>query len=136
MTKGGRASWILAIAAHVLAWVASLPLAVGLVLWPFFRGGHGEDFGVLIAVFFPVVLTGLPLLTVLAARRNRDISLLAARVRVVPILLVLWGAALLLFGFCALALFSVGILFLPAALASLSLAIVFSFSPKVAPGGK
>ncbi len=181
MTKGGRASWILAIAAHVLAWVASLPLAVGLVLWPYFRGGHGEDFGVLIAVFFPVVLTGLPLLTVLAARRNRDISLLAARVRVVPILLALmaglaiyavsqvylplwakliigsaisglalgalltsgktgraltlWGAAILLLGFCALAIASVGILFLPAALVSLSLAIVFSFSRTAAPDG-
>ena len=42
--------------------------------------------------------------------------------------LTLWVAALLLLGFCALALASVGILFLPAALVSLSLAIVFSFS--------
>ena len=89
MTWGGRASWILAIVAHVLAWVASLPLAVGLVLWPYFQGGHGEGFGVLAAVFVPVALTGLALLTVLAARRNRDFSILAARVRVVPILLVL-----------------------------------------------
>ena len=42
--------------------------------------------------------------------------------------LTLWVAALLLLGFCALAIASVGILFLPAALVSLSLAIVFSFS--------
>ena len=181
MTRGGRVSWILAIAAHILAWAASLPLAVGLVLWSYFRGGHGEDFGVLIAVFFPVVLTGLALLTVLAARRNRDISLLEARERVFPILLALmaglgiyavsqvylpvwvklvigivigglalgalltagktgraltlWVAALLLLGFCALALASVGILFLPAALTSLALAAVFSFSRTVALDG-
>ena len=89
MTSNGRASWILAIVAHVLAWVAYLPLAVGLVILSYLRGGSGEGPGVLIAVFVPVALTGLALLTVLAARRNRDISLLAARVRVVPILLAL-----------------------------------------------
>ncbi len=178
MTRGGNASWILAIAAHVLALVAYLPVAVGLVIWPYFQGWHGEDFIVLATVFVPVALTGIALLTVLAARRNRDISILAARERVVPFLLVimaglaiyafsqvylpvwvklvigvaiggmalgslltsgktgraltLWAAALLLLGFCALALASVGILFLPAALASLSLAIVFSFSRAVA----
>ena len=125
----------------------------------------------------PVALTGLALLTVLAARRNRNLSLLAASEKVVPILLALmaglaiyafsrvylpvwakliigsaiagialgplltagkigralalWVAAILLLGFCVLALFSVGILFLPAALVSLSLAIVFSFSRTV-----
>ena len=182
MTRGGRASWILAIVAHVLALVASLPLAVGLVLWPYFQGGHGEGFGVLAAVFVPVALTGLALLTVLAARRNRDISLLAARERVFPILLALmaglaiyafsqvylpvwvklvigvvigglalgalltagktgraltlWVAALLLLGFCALGLASVGILFLPAALTSLALATVFSFSRATGLGEK
>ena len=181
MTRGGRATWILAIAAHVLAWVAYLPLAVGLVLWPYLRGGPGEDFTVLATVFLPVALTGLALLTVLAARRNRDISLLAARERVFPILLALmaglaiyafsqvylpvwvklvigvvigglalgalltagktgraltlWVAALLLLGFCALGLASVGILFLPAALTSLALATVFSFSRSAPPDG-
>ncbi len=89
MTRGGRASWILAIVAHALAWVAYLPLAVGLVIWPYLQGGRGEEPGILIAVFVPVALTGLGLLAVLAARRNRDISLLAPRVRVVPILLML-----------------------------------------------
>ena len=182
MTKGGRASWILAIVAHALTWVAFLPLAVGLVLWPYFQGGHGEGFGVLAAVFVPVALTGLALLTVLAARRNREFSILAARERVFPILLalmaglaiyafsqvhlpvwvklvigvvigglalgalltagkigrvlVLWATALLLLGFCALALFSVGILSLPSALVSLALATVFSFSKTVASGEK
>ena len=119
----------------------------------------------------PVALTGLALLMVLAARRNRDIPSLAASERVVLILLAglaiyafsqvylpvwakfimgsavagialepllisikvgrmlaLWVTSLLLLGFCALALFSVGILFLPAAVALLALATVFSFS--------
>ncbi len=57
MTRGGRASWILAIVAHVLAWVAYLPLAVGLVIWPYLQGDRGEEFGILIAVFVPVALT-------------------------------------------------------------------------------
>ncbi len=89
MTRGGRATWILAIIAHALAWVAYLTLAVGLVLWPYLRGGRGEDFTVLATVFLPVALTGLALLTVLAARRNREFSILAARERVFPILLAL-----------------------------------------------
>ena len=177
MTKGGRASWILAIVAHILAWVAYLPVAIGLVLRPYLKGERGEDSGVLATVFVPVALTGFALLTVLAARRNRNLSLLAASEKVVPILLALmaglaiyafsrvylpvwakliigsaiagialgplltagkigralalWVAAILLLGFCVLALFSVGILFLPAALVSLSLAIVFSFSRTV-----
>ncbi len=182
MTKGGRASRTLAIAAHVLAWLAYLPLAAGLVIWPYLRGGRGEDFTVLATVFLPVALTGLALLTVLAARRNREFSILAARERVFPILLALiaglaiyafsqvylpvwvklvigavigglalgalltagktgraltlWVAALLLLGFCALGLASVGILFLPAALTSLALATVFSFSKAPEPGEK
>ena len=153
----------MAIAAHILAWVAYLPVAVGLVIWPYLRGGQGEDIVVLATVFVPVVLTGLALLTVLAVRRDRGISLLAAREKVVPILLALmaglaiyafsqvylpvwaifiigsaiggltlgtfltagkigrvvalWVVAFLLLGFCALTIVSVGILFLPAALA-------------------
>lgn len=182
MTRFGTATWILAIVAHALAWVAYLPLVVGLVIWPYLQVGSSEESGALIAVFVPVALTGLALLTVLAARRNRDISLLGASDRVVPIVLALlvglaiyavsqvympvwakiiigaaiagmaltplliagktgrvltlWVAAILLLGFCALALFSVGIFFLPAALVSLSLAIVFSFSKTAAPGEK
>ena len=42
--------------------------------------------------------------------------------------LSVWVAALLLLGFCVLTGFSVGIFFLPAALVSLSLSVVFSFS--------
>ena len=91
MTKGGRASWILAIVAHILAWVAYL-VAIGLVLWPYLKGERGEDSVVLATVFVPVALTGLALLTVLAARRNRNLSLLAASEKVVPILLALMAA--------------------------------------------
>ncbi len=182
MTKGGRASRILAIAAHVLAWVAYLPLAAGLVMWPYLGGGRGEDFTVLATGFLPVALTGLALLTRLSHRRSAGNSLLATRERFVSLLAVpiaglaiyslsqfhlpwgakgvigvaiggvalgpllnagkigrvaaLWVAALLLLGFCALAAFSVGIFFLPAALASLSLAAAFSFSRTTASGEK
>jgi len=66
-----------------------LPVAVGSVVWPYLLGGRGEDFKVLATVFLPVALTGLALLTVLTSRRNGGISLLAARTRVVPMLLVL-----------------------------------------------
>ena len=182
MTRGWKATWILAIAAHVLAWLAYLPLAVGLVLWPYARGERGEDFTVLATVFLPVALTGLSLLTLLSGLRSASISLLTARERVVLLLAVLmagfaiysigqvhlpvwakliigtiiagialgpwltagkigqvvalWVVALLLLGFCALAAFSVGIFFLPAALVSLSLAAVFSFSRTTAVGEK
>ncbi len=182
MTRGGRATWILAIIAHALAWVAYLPVAVGLVIWPYLRGGRGEDFTVLATVFLPVALTGLALLTLFSGRRSAGISFLAARGRVVSLLVVLmaglaiysisqvhlpawakliigsaiagiafgplltagkmgrvvalWVAGLLILGFCALAAFSVGILFLPAALTSLALAAVFSFSRTTASGEK
>ena len=174
LTRGGTTTWILAIAAHVLAWVVYLPVSAGLVVWPYLLGGRGEEFIVLATVSLPVTLTGLALLTVLTNTRNVGISLSSVRTLIVPILLVLtvglgiysvgqvylpvgaklligaaiagiglgplpmigkigqavalWAAAILLLGFCVLAAFSVGFLFLPAGFASLSLAAVFSFS--------
>ena len=104
MTRGGRASWILAIIAHVLAWVAYLPLAVGLVLWPYLQGESGEEYGVLIAVFVPVALTGLALLTVLGVRRSGGFPLLAFGARVAP---------LLLFIIAGLAIYTVSQFYLP-----------------------
>ena len=108
----------------------------------------------LATVFLPVALTGLALLTVLTSRTNRGISLLAARGAKLVIVAViaglalatvltvgkiervvaLWVAALLLLGFCVLAVFSVGFLFLPAAFALLSLATVFGLSRTITPG--
>ncbi len=104
MTRGGRASWILAIIAHVLAWVAYLPLAVGLVLWPYLQGESGEEYGVLIAAFVPVALTGLALLTVLGVRRSGGFPLLAFGARVAP---------LLLFIIAGLAIYTVSQFYLP-----------------------
>ena len=46
----------MAIVAHILAWVAYLPVAIGLVIWPYLRVGSGEDFIVLDTVFVPVAL--------------------------------------------------------------------------------
>ena len=149
--------------AHALAWVVYLPLAIGLVVWPVLRGGHGEDLTVLITMFMPVALTGLGLLAVLinglqGAYNKSRFLVLAALLLVfcglgifsisqvhlpfefklavgsviglfsiilmvdagkLGVALVLWGAGLLLLGFCALAMFSVGIFYLPAALALL-----------------
>ena len=50
--------------AHALAWAVYLPLAIGFVVWPTLRGGHGEEPKVLITMFMPVALTGLGLLAV------------------------------------------------------------------------
>ena len=149
--------------AHALAWAVYLPLAIGFVVWPVLRGGHGEDLKVLITMFMPVELTGLGLLAVLinglqgAWKTSRFLALAAlllvfcglgvfsisqlhlplelklaaggviASFSIILIVdagklgvaLVLWGAGLLLLGFCALAMFSVGIFYLPAALALL-----------------
>ncbi len=105
MTRGGRATWILAIIAHGLAWVAYLPLAVGLVIWPYLRGGRGEDFTVLATVFLPVALTGLALLTLFSGRRSACISFLAARERFVSLLVLLMAG---------LAIYSISQVHLPA----------------------
>ena len=149
--------------AHALAWAVYLPLAIGLVVWPALRGGHGEDLKVLITLFMPVALTGLGLLAVLinglqvAGNRLHFLALavlllvfcglgifsisqvhipLELKLAVGSIIgsfsiilmvdagklgvaLALWGAGLLLLGFCALAMFSFGIFYLPAALALL-----------------
>ena len=88
--------------AHALAWAVYLPLAIGFVVWPVFRGGHGEDLKVLITMFMPVELTGVGLLAVLinglqgAWKTSRFLAL----------------AALLLV-FCGLGIFSISQLHLP-----------------------
>lgn len=146
--------------AHALAWAVYLPLAIGLVVWPVLRGGHGEDLVVLITMFMPVELTGLGLLAVLisglqgAGNRMHFLALgtlllvfcglgifsisqlhLPLEIKLVGgsvigsfsiilmvdagklgVAIVLWGVGLLLLGFCALAMFSVGIFYFPAAL--------------------
>ena len=155
-----RVMLISSIVSHALAWIVYLVVAFGLVLWPAWRGGDGEDLRVLATVFMPVALSGLGWLTVLAQGRRADgrpLSIILAvlltlfcvlailsvvlvylpvSVKLVigliiglyPIILVLSVkqgirssllgiAAILLLGFSALTIFSVGIFFLPTALA-------------------
>ena len=148
---------------HALAWTVYLVLTFGLVLWPAWQDGDGEDLRVLATVFMPVALSGLGLLTALDRGRLADskpVSIISAVLLTLfcglailsiawihlpvsvkltiglivgfyPIILalgvgrsgrsLLLGIAVaLLLGFCALAIFSVGIFFLPAALAMLA----------------
>ena len=63
---------------HALALMAYLAVAFGLVLWPAWQDGDGEDLIVLATVFMPVALSGLGLLTVLdqgaTGRRQADVQ--------------------------------------------------------------
>ena len=160
---------------HALAWIVYLVVAFGLVLWPAWQDGDGEDLSVLATVFTPVALSGLGWLTVLVQGRRADgkpMSIISAVLLTVvcglailsivpihlpvsakltiglivgfyPIILTLGvgrgGRSLLLgitvallLGFSALAIFSVGIFFLPAALAML-VATVASLSARSSP---
>ena len=116
------AAWV----AHALAWAAGLWLAFG----PVYQGASttasapGEPPGetvrftstlieqnglwVVPLLLAPIVLTAVALL---ALRLTND--------RQVVRRVLLWGPATLLLGFCVLGIFSIGILYLPAALALL-----------------
>ena len=148
---------------HALAWIAYLVVTFGLVLWPAWQDGEGEDLRVLATVFAPVAISGLGLLTVLDQGRLADgkpVSIVSAVLLTLfcgltilsivlmhlpvpvklafglivgfyPVILTLGvgrggrsfllGITLaLLLGFSTLAIFSVGIFFLPAVLAMLA----------------
>ena len=145
---------------HALAWMAYLVVTFGLVLWPTWHDGDGEDLRVLATVLAPVAISGLGLLTVLDQGRlasSKPTSIISAALLILfcglailsiilihlplwveltiglivgsyPIVLalgvgrsLLLGIAMaLLLGFSALAIFSVGIFFLPAVLAMLA----------------
>ena len=126
------AAIISAVVAHVLAWVAAIGLAVG----PIYQGesatavtggGIGVEpirvtatlievngLSVLPLLLTPVLLTALVLVVIVAnaGLRGRGVTL--------------WVSAVMLLGFCVVALFSVGIFYLPAGLAVLASAIITS----------
>ena len=149
---------------HALAWIVYLVVAFGLVLWPAWQGGDGEDLRVLATVFAPVALSGLGWLTVRGRRADGGLMSVVSAVLLTlfgglailsvvlihlpvpakltiglivgfyPIILTLGvgrgGRSLLLgivvtllLGFSALAIFSVGIFFLPATVAMLVAAV-------------
>ena len=122
---------------HALAWIAFLWLA----FWPYSYSGTtitpvGPDgagggivavsasiieingWVVLIPLLIPVVLTAMGLLAAITWNhqlRNK---------------VFLWVATVLLIGFCGLGMFSIGIFYLPAALALLVAAITMSLMPR------
>ena len=161
---------------HALAWIVYLVVTFGLVLWPAWQDGDGEDLRVLATVFAPVALTGLGLLIVLDQGRLADskpvriiyavlltlfcglailsivlihlpvsvkltIGLIVGSYPIVLTLvagrggrsLLLWITMALLLGFSALASLSVGIFFLPAALAMLVATVSSMFAESYAP---
>ncbi|MFQ6027191.1 MAG: hypothetical protein ACE5Q6_06845 [Dehalococcoidia bacterium] len=132
-----RTTIAMSILAHLLAWAAFL----WLVFWPNFyqgttivstgpdgSGGREVPFsasmlevngrGVLIPLLVPVALTALGVLTAVnrnyADRRNQAL---------------LWITAVLLAVFCGLALFSIGMFYLPATLALILAAVVVTAGP-------
>ena len=179
MSNVGMASQVMLISgavSHALAWIVYLVVTFGLVLWPAWQDGDGEDLRVLATVFAPVALTGLGLLIVLDQGRLADskpvmiiyavlltlfcglailsivlihlpvsvkltIGLIVGFYPVVLTLgvgrggrsLLLWITMALLLGFSALASLSVGIFFLPAALAMLVATVSSMFAESYAP---
>ena len=179
MSNVGMANQVMLISSavsHALAWIAYLALTFGLVLWPAWQDGDGEDLRVLATVFAPVALTGLGLLTVLDQGRLADskpVSTISAVLLTLfcglavlsiafihvpvsvkltiglivgfyPVILMLVAgrairsfllgiAMVLLLGFSALASLSVGIFFLPAALAMLVATVAGLFADSYAP---
>ena len=117
--------------AHVLAWVVGLSLAFGPVyqgvsVTPVLPGeapGEATRFTatliqangsrVILLLAVPVVLTALALTSVLLTGAGQ------ARRKV-----FLWASAILLLGFCVLGSFSIGLFYLPAALALLASAVL------------
>ncbi len=145
-----RSAIVAATIAHALAWAAFLWLA----FWPYsYQGvsvtpansayvdglGYVDEFGaptgeevvrtsasfievnglgVIIPLLVPVALTALALLVLLTWKGGR-----------VRAPLILGGLTIALLVFCGLGYFSLGILYLPAALALLTAAVIFSLRP-------
>jgi len=135
--KSSRTVILVSSLSHALAWLPFLWLA----LWPYSYSGTatipigpdgsgGESVSlsasiieingwrVLIPLLIPVALTAIGLLAAITWKhqlRNK---------------MFLWVATVLLIGFCGLGMFSIGIFYLPAALALLVAAILLSLVPR------
>ena len=103
---------------HALAWIAYLVVTFGLVLWPAWQDGDGQDLIVLATVFAPVALSGLGLLTVLDQGRLVDSN---------PMSIIF---AVLLTLFCGLAIFSIVLIHLPVSV-KLTIGLIVGFYPVI-----
>ena len=103
---------------HALAWIVYLVVTFGLVLWPAWQDGDGEDLRLLATVFAPVALTGLGLLTVLDQGRLADSK---------PVMIIY---AVLLTLFCGLAILSIVLIHLPVSV-KLTIGLIVGFYPVV-----
>ena len=109
-------------AAHGLAWIAGIFLAFG----PVYSGSSSslvEKNGLYVIwlLLVPVLLTGVVVLVV----RLAGISQMRR-------FLLLWGSAVLLLGLCAVSILSIGVFYLPAALALVFTAFTYPRGRSVA----
>ena len=121
MSNVGMANQVMLISSavsHALAWIAYLALTFGLVLWPAWQDGDGEDLRVLATVFAPVALTGLGLLTVLDQGRLADSK---------PVSTI---SAVLLTLFCGLAVLSIAFIQVPVSV-KLTIGLIVGFYPVI-----
>ena len=101
---------------HALTWIVYLVVTFGLVLWPAWQDGDGEDLRVLATVFTPVALSGLGLLTALDQGRLADSK---------PVSII---SAVLLTLFCGLAILSIVLIHLPVPV-KLTIGLILGFYP-------
>ncbi len=117
MFSSPKATVIIAAAAHVLAWVPGLFLALGPAYSGSSNGGEPDTQTLLevsglygaFVLLVPVLLTGVVLMAVWRGRASEAL---------------LWGIALGLSGLCVLAAASIGMLYIPAALALVFTAVL------------
>ena len=120
------ATRISALVAHVLAWAAGVwfvfgPLYVGESVTPTLPGQAGGEatqlsataveangLSIIWLLLMPILLTGIGLLAIQLTYKRRT----SRRV-------LLWGIVAVLLGFCMVAIFSIGVFYLPAAFALL-----------------
>ena len=124
MFKSAKPAVVSAWAAHGLAWIAGIFLAFG----PVYSGSSSslvEKNGLYVIwlLLVPVLLTGIVVLVV----RRADISQMRR-------FLLLWGSAVLLLGLCAVSILSIGVFYLPAALALVFTAFTYPRGRSVALG--
>ena len=108
--RKGRVAIASATVAHVLGWAAFLWIAV----WTLSVSITEVEYWSLLALFVPVIVTGLALMFLLTRKKRRATNTL-----------VVWGLSAVLLVFCSLGYLSFGILYLPAAIALIVTAVAF-----------